>query len=185
MEVAGDDAVVNLERYRAYLRLLASTDLDACLQGKIDLSGVVQQTLWEAHQSRDRFGEIGNGDILAWLRRILLRNLLDEIRRLSRKKADLALERSLDDSSARLVTELEADDSSPSEHAIRNERAFQLAQALERLQADQRVAVIRHHLQGIPLASVASELGRSKEAVAGLLHRGLTHLRDILQDDSS
>ena len=189
MGVADEEVLGDLERYRPYLRLLAGQDVDAQLRGKLDLSGIVQQTLWEAHQDRQRFSGRGSPDrpdeaaILAWLRRILLRNLLDELRRLRRVNADLASERSLEDSSARLAAELEGSDTSPSAYAVRNERAFRLARALEQLPADQRAAVMRHHLHGIPLAVVAAELGRSKEAVAGLLHRGLIRLRELLRDD--
>ncbi len=39
----------NLDDYRDYLQLLAQLQLDQALQGKIDLSGVVQQTMLEAY----------------------------------------------------------------------------------------------------------------------------------------
>ena len=44
--------------------------------------------------------------------------------------------------------------------------------------------VLPGHLQGQALAEVASGLRRSPAAVAGLLHRGLKQLRELLEADS-
>jgi RNA polymerase sigma-70 factor (ECF subfamily) len=174
------------ERFRSYLHLLARLDLDAQLAGKLDLSGVVQQTLLEAHQGRDGFRGQTEDEWAAWLRQILARNLIDEARKLKRANYDATRERSLDEaleaSSARLEAWLAADQSSPSERAVRDEQLLHLADALAQLPADQQTAVVRHHLQGGSLAEVAQEMGRSKEAVAGLLHRGLTRLRALLEE---
>ena len=121
------DQEATLERYREYRALLARLQVEPRLQGKIDLSGVVQQTLLEA-----------------WL---------------------------------------VAHQSSPSEHAEREEQAVRLADALARLPEAQREALVLQHWHGWALAEIAEHLGRTPAAVAGLLHRGLHSLRRLLQEE--
>ena len=50
MNSESDALAGRLEGFRAYLDLLARLHLDPRLKGKVDLSGVVQQTLWEGHR---------------------------------------------------------------------------------------------------------------------------------------
>lgn len=170
-----------LEKYRPYLSLLVRLDLDPRLQGKLDLSGVIQQTLLEGHRGLPGLREAAEEARLAWLRRILNRNLIDEVRKLRRLKAFAVLDRSLDELSSVAESNLIAEQTSPSQQAIRHEELLQLSAALSKLSRDQQTAVIRHHLQGASLATVALEMGKSRTAVAGLLHRGLTKLRTLLE----
>src|SRR4051794_33651350 len=65
----------DLESFREYLVLLARLQLDPRLQGKVDLSGVVQQTLLESYQARDRFQQWNVAQKAAWLRKTLAHNL--------------------------------------------------------------------------------------------------------------
>jgi RNA polymerase sigma-70 factor (ECF subfamily) len=188
MSFQGADAL-NLERFREYLRLLARLQLDARYQGKIDLSGVVQQTLLEAHQAAEQLCSLDDSALAAWLRRALANNLTDEVRRLGRQSRNVFLERSLEaaleSSSSRLEQWLVTEDASPSEQAARNEQLLRLADALTRLPDDQRTAIERHHLQGRPLADIARELGRSRGAIGALLLRGMKKLRHLLQDPNA
>src|SRR5262245_60389754 len=85
-----------LERFRDYLGLLARLQLDAKLQGKVDLSGVVQQTLLEAHQALVRHPDRNAALKAAWLRQILANNLRDEVRKMSAAARDVDRERSLE-----------------------------------------------------------------------------------------
>jgi RNA polymerase sigma-70 factor (ECF subfamily) len=179
----------SLEGYREYLHLLARMQVDARLRVKVDLSGVVQQTLLEAYQALPQLRGQSEAQRAAWLRRILANNLADEVRQLGARKRDRARERSLeaaiDESSSRLEAWLVAEQSSPSAQAVRQEQTLRLAQALTALPENQRRAVELHHLQGRPLAEVAEALGCTKPAVAGLLHRGLQKLRELLDEDDT
>jgi RNA polymerase sigma-70 factor (ECF subfamily) len=173
-----------LEQFRAYLELLVRRRVDDRLQGKLDASGVVQQTLLEAHQGFKDFRGKSEGEVAAWLRRILVRNLTDEVRKLTADKRDLARERSIEEaverSSANLASWIAQEQATPSEQAVRHEQLVELVAALASLPEDQRTAVELHHLEGYSLAEVGTHLQRSKEAVAGLLFRGLKRLRELL-----
>jgi RNA polymerase sigma-70 factor (ECF subfamily) len=173
-----------LERFRPYLDLLVRHRLDDRLQGKVDASGVVQQTLWEAHQGIKDFRGNSEAELVAWLRRMLARNLTDEIRMLSAGKRDLdreqSIERVVEQSALNLAALLAGQQSSPSQQAVRHEQLLELAAALAQLPDDQRTAVELHHLHDQSLAEIGRQMQRSKEAVAGLLFRGLKRLRELL-----
>lgn len=167
------------ERYRRYLLFLAELQVELALRGKLDLEGVVQQTLLEAWQA----GPATDGR-LAWLRRVLGHNLADELRKLRAGKRDVGRERSLeaelDRSSARLAGFLAADQTSPSARLVRDEQALRVAEALAELPPAQREALVLQHWRGWSLAAIGEHLGRSPAAVAGLIKRGLQQLRTRL-----
>jgi RNA polymerase sigma-70 factor (ECF subfamily) len=175
-----------LERYRAYLLLLARLQLGGQFPEKLDASDVVQQTLLEAHRKREQFRGDSPQQLLAWLRKLLACTLTDALRTLGRAKRDAGRERSLeaalDESAERLHAWLAAEQSSPSERADRNEQLVRLADALARLSEDQRQALVLRHCHGWPVADIARQLGRTTAAVAGLLKRGARQLRVLLQD---
>jgi RNA polymerase sigma-70 factor (ECF subfamily) len=174
-----------LDGFREYLRLLARLELGANLAGKIDLSGVVQQTLLEAYQARADFPSF-HAQQAAWLRRALANNLTDEIRRLrtrgQERVTEMSLEQAIEASSARLEALLAREEPTPGREAAQQEQLSRLAIALLQLGDDQRKAIELHHLQGISLAEVGDRMSRSREAVAGLVFRGLKHLRTLLAD---
>lgn len=175
--IAPDD----LERFRAYLRLLARLHLDRRLQGKLDPSDIVQQTLLEAYRSSAKLEGRNDAEKAAWLRQALAHQLAHAVRDVGRAKRDIAKERSLEaaleDSSAHLEQWLAAEQSSPSDQAARHELSLRLAAELEALPEAQREALVLHYWQGMTLPEVAQQLGRSPAAIAGLLQRGLKTLR--------
>jgi RNA polymerase sigma-70 factor (ECF subfamily) len=174
------------EGMREYLLLLARMQLGSRPRRGLEASDVVQQTLMDAHRTRDQFRGQGAGARAAWLRRLLACNIVDARRALGRAKRDMARERSLEAeleaSSARVGAWLAADQTSPSQAAERHERAIKLADALARLPEAQRQALVLRHFGGLSLAELSEQLGRSPDAVAGLLKRGARTLRSLLND---
>lgn len=160
--------------------------IESKLQAKIDASDIVQQTMLEAHQGLQQFRGESEEEIRGWLRRIMARNLTDEVRKCRRGKRDAGLEQSLQasltDSSLCLERLVVADTSSPDLRAIRNEQLIRLSSAIEELPEDQRRAVTLHHLQRQSSAEIARDMGKTEIAVAGLLRRGLQRLRETLRE---
>ncbi len=177
--------VAELEKYRDYLGLLGRLQIDEKLAGKVDVSGVVQMTLLEA--SRAEWTDLRDEARAPWLRRIFANNLLDEIRKFRTQARDVererSLERSMEQSASRLNHWLVGEQSTPSHKAVRAEEELRLAKAMACLPTAQREAIELHHLQGLPLNDVGSRMKRSKGAVAALIFRGTTRLRELLSND--
>jgi RNA polymerase sigma-70 factor (ECF subfamily) len=174
-----------LELYRPYLTLLARLQISRGLRGKLDDSDLVQETFLKAHRSFAQFRGATEAELVGWLRQILAATLANQVRHyLGTQRRDVGLERELarklDQSSQLLDHGLAARDSSPSHQAARREQAVLLAEALERLPADYREAVVLRDLEGLKFPEVAQRMGRSENSVKKLHARGLAQLRDIL-----
>jgi RNA polymerase sigma-70 factor (ECF subfamily) len=173
-----------LESYREYLHLVARLQLGPDLRGKLEPSDLVQQTLLKAHEKQEQFRGQTDAELGAWLRTILANELADGVRRLKGAGERAQIERSLEDSAARLEAWLADESLSPAGKALHQEELLQLAEALARLPEDQRLAVELKHLHGCSVAEIGKLMGRSKESVGGLLRRGLKRLRDAMNESN-
>ncbi len=173
-----------LERHRPYLMLLARARILTVNGRKLDASDIVQQTLMDAFAKREQFRSSNDAKLAAWLPEILKHNLLDGLRNAQRDKRDVRREQAMgatnDESLSRADAWLAAVQTSPSQRVSKQEDLLRLSEALEALPIAQREAIVLHHLQGLKLAEVAVELGRSESAIAGLLFRDLNKLHQLL-----
>jgi RNA polymerase sigma-70 factor (ECF subfamily) len=178
-----------LDRYRAYLRILAKRKLETTVQARVDVSDVVQQTYLEAHRDFAAFQGEAEAELIGWLRCILEHNAAHTLEHhLFTQKRTMDREKSLDDShggGAPLAGRIPANQTSPSRRAMLGEAAVRLAEAIEMLPEDQREAIRLRHLEGWTLEQLANHFGRSESAVAGLLKRGLRGLRDQFRGEEN
>ena len=178
--LAADIAVLGESLYFS-----AKLQLRGRLVSKVDVQGLLQKTFVEAWSQQDRWRSTAPLARQTWIRRAFQNNLVDEIRRFRRQSRDVSRELDFDSLTDRPgcpIAHLPAEHESPPETVLREERAEHLKAALARLPDLQRLVIELHHLQGLTLAEVATKLKRTKGSVAGLIYRGLRHLRTSMQD---
>lgn len=174
-----------LERYRAYLELLARMELGRDFQDKVDTADLVQETFLEAHRSFERFRGDGERVFVAWLRSILARQMSALMRRyLGAQGRDVRrerrLEQGLDRSSRQLDRGLFAPGSSPSHQASRREQGVLLANMLVQLPDDYREVIVLRHLEELTFPEIAEQLDRSVDSVQKVWVRALAKLRLLM-----
>jgi RNA polymerase sigma-70 factor (ECF subfamily) len=177
-----------LELYRNYLRLVARSLISSALRVKLEPSDLVQGTFLKAHREFTQFAGRSEPELVAWLRRILVRSLANQVKHHRRQarnhQRQESLEALLDRSSISIQQALASSISSPSEQASRREQAVLLADALNRLPDDYREAFIRRTLEHVPFQTIAEEMGRSVGAVRMLWTRAVKRLTQMLEREA-
>jgi RNA polymerase sigma-70 factor (ECF subfamily) len=164
-----------LEVYRNYLRLLARTWLNGAARGNADASDLVQETLLKAHRAFPEFRGNREEELVAWLRRILARQLTDLVRRLRSQRLDRPLRDKLHDMATSSF-------SSPSGIAQRRELGVVLADALAQLSPARREVIVLRNLEELDWPEVARRMGKSEAAVRKLWARALLALRPLIDE---
>jgi RNA polymerase sigma-70 factor (ECF subfamily) len=177
-----------LEEYRKYLETLTYIKVSPRLFRAFGISDIISQTLWEAYRRLDQLREMDEEGKKRYLRRMLINNLLDEIRKdppfglvsLAEVNHDAAA------SSCRLQDWLASEEPSPSEQAASTEAALglrlRLLDAFSRLPDRQREALILQRYHGWKLKEIAEHMNCTIKAVAGLHANGLKNLKKLLSE---
>jgi RNA polymerase sigma-70 factor (ECF subfamily) len=147
--------------YATYAGLTAQ--LTAYLADPAEAEDVVQEAFLRAWQ---RWISVSSyDDPVAWVRRVAWNVATSRWRRLKREALFLYRHPAQDEATALLGPDNVA-----------------LVTALRMLRPDLRRVIVMHYLADIPVAEIASELGRPKGTIVSWLHRGRLQLSDLLQD---
>jgi len=175
-----------LQHYRNYLTLLATTQIEKRLRPRVGASDVVQETMLRAHRHFGQFRGETEGELLAWLRQILVANLARcvELNLLAARRdirREISMDQypaSVDESTSRLEPLVLDDRMNPLLEAQRGEDAVTLAKRMAQLPTRYRQILILRNVQGQSFEQIAARLGRSLGATRMLWLRAIEKLRN-------
>lgn len=161
--------------------------LDGALMGRVDPDDVLQEAWLAATKRVDHFLENESLSLFVWLRMIVQQTLIDVQRRhLGVKKRDAYRERSFQagrwsqNTSVSLVAKLMGTFTSPSQAAVRDERAAQLRDAIDRMDEIDREILALRHFEELTNSEVAEVLAVQETAASNRYVRALRRLKTIL-----
>ncbi|TWU48353.1 sigma-70 family RNA polymerase sigma factor [Rubripirellula reticaptiva] len=170
-----------LQWYGNYLTILATTQLDRRLRRRLNPSDIVQEAMLAAHKDFEDFRGNSQGELLCWLRTILIHTLHRSFKtHLRVEKRDIRREVSLESVSNRLEQSacnlaalLPGGGPSPSAPMQARERAVFLADQLSKLKPSYREVIVFRVLQGLSFDEIAERMDRKSGAVRMLWLRAL------------
>lgn len=177
------DALVRLmERCRGVLDAQAARELDSRLRVRASVSDVFQQTSLSAVNQIAAFRGTTMGEFIAWLKKIQRNNLLDIARdNKAAGKRSLKTEQAVDGAPGGPEAIADRRNQTPSRVAQSEEAVAGIHRVIDSLPDDQRMAVRLRVLEELPIRTIAVQMQRTDDAVAGLLKRGLASLRRQLE----
>ena len=137
----------------------------------------------EAHQAIGAFRGTTESELKAWLKKIVLSNLVDETRRYQKtRKRDASREIPVDWHAQPLA---QPNGQTASWMVSKNEFDQQLFIAIQELPARQRHVIEARHRDAMPYSKIAVELNITEDAARKLWTRGLNSLKRTLSKSAS
>jgi RNA polymerase sigma-70 factor (ECF subfamily) len=175
-----------LELYRDHLRRMIAIRLDRRLTTRVDASDVVQDTLIDAARQLDQYLRDQPLPFLGWLRHLAAEQIRETHRRhLYSQRRSIARESVpadfSDESAAALGRQFVANDTSPSNQAMRQELRDAVMAAVAELTPRDREVLLMRHIEQLDTADIADALGMAESGVKARLYRALNRLRLVLE----
>jgi RNA polymerase sigma-70 factor, ECF subfamily len=176
----GDQTAFNqlFTKYRPRLAVLIRYKLSEPLRQRIEIDDILQEVFLDASKDIGSFIYRSPGSFMKWLSSIADHVIIDEARSQARQKRH-AVEMVRFRSPSNPNGPEPSDSTTPSRILMQKERAVRLLARLDALPPDYRDVILMAKVEGLSSAEMAKRLGRSREAVAVLLHRALQRLRAL------
>lgn len=186
----GDDECRDqlFEICRSYLGFAARAQVESWLRVKVDASDLVQQTMLEAHRDFAKFEGTTEQEWLGWLRRILVHNVSDFIRRYKgtakrRVQKEVRFRDPNVSGAAPGAPEPAARGRTPSQELALLDDSIRVSEALSSLSPDYQEVIVLRNLERLPFNEVAERMNRSRPAVQMLWMRAIKKLQESLGEE--
>jgi RNA polymerase sigma-70 factor, ECF subfamily len=181
----GDSAAFTLlfEKYRRRLAVLIHYKIGPEKRHAIDVDEILQETFLAAVRQLDRFEYRSPGSLMSWLSRIADHVIVDHARYESRQKRHAEMLRFRSESNPDGPEP--ADSRTPSRMLAEKQAVEVLLAKLNSLPEDYRQVILLAKIEGLSTQEIAERMGRSREAVAVLLHRSIQRFRQIQHGNDS
>jgi RNA polymerase sigma-70 factor (ECF subfamily) len=165
-------------KYRPRLAVLIHYKLGASLRERVEVDDILQEVFLAASKDIGNFTYRSPGSFMSWLSRIAEHVIVDEARSQARQKrraAEVVRFRSAGNPGGPEPVDSET----PSRILMQKEVTKDLLGRLDALAPDYRDVILMAKVEGLSSAEIAERMGRSREAIAVLLHRALQRLRTL------
>jgi len=175
-----------LQGCRRYLLLAASRDLASSLRPKEGASDLVQRTFVVAHRDFQAFRGTTLAELLAWLNRILERQLSTQIRHYKvASKRNINREVAFDGRDDGNCQGLSCEQPRPDAFAAFQDEQRRVHQAIEQLPEEYRQVLQLRTWQRLSFLEIGQRMGRTPAAVQKLWARAVERLQSVIKAPKS
>jgi RNA polymerase sigma-70 factor (ECF subfamily) len=186
---AGDrDAMARFIQFRRHdLLAVVLHRMGPALRKRIEADDILQDVAATAVSSMNEL-DFSDGGPFGWLCELIQRKIVDAERRFSAGKRaahhEVGIDAGSDPSCAGIANLLIASITSPSKAFSRQQKEFDLLQAMEQMPEEQRKVLHMRYADGRATRDIAREIGKSDGATRVLLTRALQKLRSMVGSET-
>lgn len=170
-----DEQAKILEGFRPFLKRIANQLIGAKYAKRLDASDVVQSAIIGALDDFSGCRAANETEFKAWLRQLLVHDVMNKLRYLNREKRDISRETAISD-----FGKLRGNQASPEEVLVAKENVSRLNEALEKLLEPERQVIVLRNQEKLRFAEIGRRMSRSEDAARMLWTRSIQKLAKIL-----